>query len=85
MHKNTDMDSSPILICDPDVKALYIQLTDSEVLETVELAEGVYLDLDADGQAVGFEVLNADENLLSSIPALPDTATLKDLLSSRAA
>ena len=37
------------LTYDPDVKALYIQLTDSEVLETVELAKGVDLDVDADG------------------------------------
>jgi uncharacterized protein YuzE len=79
------MKDSPTLTYDPDVKALYIQLTDSEVLETVELAKGVYLDLDADGQAVGFEILNADETLLSSIAALPETATLKDLLSSQAA
>jgi uncharacterized protein YuzE len=79
------MKHSPTLTCDPDAKALYIQLTDSGVLETVELAKGVYLDLDADGQAVGFEILDADAKLLSSIPALPATATLRDLLSSHAA
>ncbi|HVL23280.1 MAG TPA: DUF2283 domain-containing protein [Thermomicrobiales bacterium] len=76
------MKDTPTLTYDPDVKALYIQLTDSDVLETVELAKGVYLDLDADGQAVGFEILDADETLLSSIPALPATASLRDLLSS---
>ena len=76
---------SPRISADPEVKALYLELSDSDVLETVELAKGVYLDLDAEGQAVGFEILNADAELLASIPALPNSATLKDLLSSRAA
>lgn len=41
------------LTYDADVKALYIQITDADVLETVELAKGVYLDIDAEGRAVG--------------------------------
>ncbi len=65
------------LTYDPDVQALYIQLSDADVWETVELAKGVYLDIDADGQAVGFEILNADAGLLASIPALPDKANLE--------
>jgi len=73
------------LTYDPDVQALYIQLSDADVRETVELAKGVYLDIDADGQAVGFEILNADAGLLASIPALPDTADLAALLKPRAA
>lgn len=73
------------LTYDPDAKALYIQLTEADVLETVELAKGVYLDIDADGQAVGFEILNADATLLASVPALPDTAMLRDLLKPSAA
>lgn len=77
--------TSATLTYDPDVNALYIQLADTEVLETVELAKGVYLDVDAEGQAVGFEILNADASLLASIPALPDKAALRDLLKSHAA
>jgi uncharacterized protein YuzE len=76
---------SPTLACDPDAKARYIRLTDSDVLETVEPAKGVYLDIDADGQAGGFEILSADADVLCSVPTLPDCAALKDLLSSRAA
>ncbi len=68
------------ITCDPDARALYIQLADAEVRETVELAEGVYLDVDKDGQPVGFEILHADTTLLASVPALPDRATLSDLL-----
>jgi uncharacterized protein YuzE len=77
--------TSPTVTCDPDVDALYIQLIDAEVLETVELAKGVYLDIDADGRAIGFEILNADASLLASIPALPDKAALRDLLMPNAA
>ncbi|MGI8483341.1 MAG: DUF2283 domain-containing protein [Thermomicrobiales bacterium] len=77
--------NAPQLTYDADVKALYIQLTDADVLETVELAKGVYLDIDVSGQAVGFEILNADPALLASIPALPEIATLGDLLKPRAA
>lgn len=56
--------TSPTVTYDPDVNALYIQLIDAEVLETVELAKGVYLDIDADGRAIGFEILNADAGCL---------------------
>lgn len=70
---------------DADVKALYIQLSDADVLETGELARNVYLDLDANGEPVGFEVLNADPALLALIPALPEAGTLGDLLRPRAA
>lgn len=77
--------TSPTLTYDPEVMALYIKLADSEVYETVELSRGVYLDIDANGQAVGLEVLNADRDLLGRIPALPDSAALKDLLNPHAA
>lgn len=75
----------PTVTYDPDIKALYIQLIEAEILETVELATGVYLDIDADGQAIGIEILNADASLLASIPALPDKAALRDLLKPHAA
>jgi uncharacterized protein YuzE len=76
---------TPTLTCDPDVKALYVQLTDAEVVETVELAKGVYLDVDADGEVIGIEILNADAGLLASVPALPNKAALGDLLDPHAA
>jgi len=75
----------PTNTCDPDARALYIQLSDADVLETVELAGNVYLDLDANGEPVGFEILNADPALLALIPALPEAGTLGDLLKPRAA
>lgn len=36
--------------------------------------------LDAEGRAIGFEILNADVSLLASVPALPGKAVLRDLL-----
>ena len=70
---------------DADAKALFIQLSDAEVLETVELAGNVYLDLDANGEPVGIEVLNADPALLALVLALPEAGSLGDLLRPRAA
>ena len=77
--------TQPTLTDDPDVKALYIELLEAETQETVELAKGVYLDVDAEGQVVGIEILNADTSLLASIPVLPDKAMLRDLLKPHAA
>lgn len=77
--------TAPTLTHDPDVNALYNQLSDVDVQETLELAKGVYVDVDADGQVVGFDVLNADAALLASIPTLPNTAELRDLLKPDAA
>ncbi len=77
--------TSPTMTFDPDVNALYIEFSESEISETVELAKGVYLDVDAEGQVIGIEILNADTTLLASIPALPDKAALRDLLKPDAA
>ena len=72
--------TQPALTRDPETSALYIEMLDTEIAETVELAKGVYVDLDAEGQLVGIEILNADASLLASVPALPDKAMLRDLL-----
>jgi uncharacterized protein YuzE len=77
--------TAPTVTYDPDVKALSIELLEGEIHETVELAKGVYLDVDAEGQVVGIEILNADASLLASIPSLPDKAMLRDLLNPHAA
>ena len=45
---------------DESVHALYIQLSEAEIAETVELSKYVYLDVDADARPVGVEILNAD-------------------------
>lgn len=70
---------------DPEVKALYLHFVDTDVVETVELAKGVFLDVDAVGGAVGLEILNADTGLLASLPAPPDTMNLAAWLRTSAA
>lgn len=73
------------LTYDPDVQALYLRFSTAEIEEPVELAKGVYLDVDAAGQAVGLEILNANERLLSSLPLTPETIELSRLFRDRAA
>ncbi len=72
--------NSPTVTYDPDVRALYIKLSEAAIAETVELSRTIYVDVDADGQAVGFEILNADPALLAKVPTLPDVAALRDLV-----
>ncbi len=72
--------NSPTLTFDPDVQALYIKLSDAAIVETLELSRTVCVDIDAEGQAVGFEILNADPALLAKVPTLPDVAALRDLV-----
>lgn len=73
------------LPCDPDVQALSIKLSGSDIVETIEFSRCVYVDIDAEGQAVGCEVLNADSALLAKVLPLPDVSTLRDPVKSNAA
>lgn len=68
------MDPSPLLRYDPEADALYITLSRQRTEATLEIKPSVYLDLDADGQPVGIEVLSP------SIPDLPRVTTLRALL-----
>ncbi len=44
---------------DREVNALYIRLQEKYVARTMELEEGLNLDLDEDGKLIGLEVLDA--------------------------
>ncbi len=46
---------------DKEVDALYIRLQEKYVGRTVELEEGLNLDLDENGKLIGLEVLDATE------------------------
>lgn len=46
---------------DKEVDALYIRLQETYVTRTVELEEGLNLDLDENGKLIGLEVLDATE------------------------
>jgi len=77
--------TSPFMSFDPEANALYIRFSDEEVAETLELSRTAYLDVDADGYPVGFEILHAAPAMLAAMQALPDGATLRDVLERHAA
>lgn len=56
---------------DPEADALYVQLRQAPVEDSVDIEEGVSVDLDGDKHIVGIEVLDASKRLspadLSSI------------------
>ncbi len=65
-----------IITYDREVDALYIELRQVKAKDSVDIEEGVTVDLDDDGHIVGVEILDASERLgkdqLHSV-------TLKDL------
>ena len=46
---------------DRDVDALYVRLQEKYVARTVEIEEGLNLDLDENGKLVGLEILDATQ------------------------
>lgn len=77
--------SGPTLTYDREAEALYLQFSEEEIAETIELADNVYVDVDKDGSPVGFEVLGAEPDLLASLPVSPEALGLPDLLKRSAA
>ncbi len=45
------------------VDALYIKLKEAKVVDSVDIEEGVTVDLDENGHIVGLEILDASERL----------------------
>ena len=48
---------------DPSVDALYIRLLEGEIKQSDEISEGIILDYDAAGKAMGIEILDASSVL----------------------
>ena len=46
---------------DPQSGALYIRIKEGAVHETLALAEGIYFDIDTDGEVLGAEFLSMEE------------------------
>ncbi|MGI8486225.1 MAG: DUF2283 domain-containing protein [Thermomicrobiales bacterium] len=57
-----------------------MKFSEAEIAETMELSATIYMDVDAQGQPVGFEILNADSGLSTSLPSVPDSTDLQALL-----
>lgn len=77
--------TAPRLSYDPEAGALYVRFSDNDVTETLELSRSTYLDVDASGTPVGFEILYADPTLLAGLPSSPESASLIDILKRHAA
>jgi uncharacterized protein YuzE len=48
---------------DPEADALYVRFADASIVESEEVADGVVLDLDADGRIVAIELLDASKHI----------------------
>jgi YD repeat-containing protein len=48
---------------DPESDALYLRFSDTRVVESEEVSEGVVLDYDAEGRIVAIELLDASKHL----------------------
>lgn len=46
---------------DQEVDALYIRIQEKTVFRTLELKEGINLDMDEEGRIIGLEILDAKE------------------------
>jgi uncharacterized protein YuzE len=44
---------------DHEADAVYLNLTDHEIVESEEVADGIVVDYDAEGRIVGLEILDA--------------------------
>lgn len=49
-----------------DVDALYIRLREAKIADSMDIEEGVTIDLDEKGHIVGIEILDASEKLKPS-------------------
>ncbi len=59
------------LHCYPETDSLYIELSDAPGSQAREIVEGLVVDLDADGNVVGFDIDHASRKLdLSKIETI---------------
>jgi uncharacterized protein YuzE len=48
---------------DPEADALYIQLREAQPADSLDIEEGVTVDLDSEGHMIGLEVLDASKRM----------------------
>jgi uncharacterized protein YuzE len=76
---------SPTVQYDADAEAVYIRFSVAEVAETVEVSDSLYIDVDANGDPIGIEVLGVDSTALANLPGVQNETELRQLLKGRAA
>ncbi len=79
------MSGVPTLEYDEEANALYLRLSSADVDDTIVLSDSVYVDVDANGDPVGIEILHATPKELPSIGLPGQAVALRELLKPTAA
>ncbi len=65
---------------DPEAMSLYIQIKDAKVKRTIEVAPETFIDLDADGDLIGVEMLRPGHlTILKKIAVKYNSPNLKNI------
>lgn len=79
------MNTTPTLEYDEEANALYLRFSFAEIDDTIPLSDSVYVDIDADGDPVGIEILHATPGELPNVELLGKAVALRELIKPRAA
>jgi uncharacterized protein YuzE len=79
------MSGVPTLEYDEEANALYLRFTSADIDDTIVLSDSVYVDVDANGDPVGIEILHATPGELPNIGLPGQAVALRELLKSTAA
>lgn len=69
---------------DQDANAIYVRFSDADVAATLALSDTVYIDVDANGNPIGMEVLRVDFDIFATLKNLSGNPSLKDLIANAA-
>jgi uncharacterized protein YuzE len=72
--------NSPTPSYNREAKARYVRFSDEPVVGTIALSLSVCIDVDATANPAGFEIPDADSNLLVSLSELSHPAAMRDLI-----
>ena len=56
---------------DADADAFYVRFSDTQVVESEEVSNGIVLDFDGEGRIVAIEVLDASKHLAADASLIP--------------
>lgn len=79
------MSGVPTLEYDEAANALYLRFTFADIDDTIVLSDSVSVDVDANGDPVGIEILHATPKELPSIGLPGQVVALRELLESTTA
>ena len=74
---------SPTVRYDVDAEAIYLRFSAAEIVETVEVSDSLYVDVDANGDPIGIEVLGVASIALTNLAGIQSETELRQLLKDR--